>query len=142
MWDLSKKIVGERMNAFDTLGHFKEVIEGTKVTLTPFSEIFYPEGWKELIEDFVTSISEINSTINKITQGYGFLDITFSTKQLSNEARIWRAISDCRKNSYLVCHVCGSSVSNRNSKGCYQLCSDCHNSAGTKGLTGTWLDRY
>lgn len=142
MWDSSEEKLVARPDTFKSLDHFKELCIGTKIILSPNSDIYYPEGWKGLIEDFVESTSTINCTIRKINQDYGYLDISFITKQLSNEAKIWRALSECRKSTYIVCHLCGSTVHSRTVRGCLQLCRSCQKTARSEGFTGTWLDRY
>lgn len=142
MWDSSEQSTSVSEDGFDSLAHFHDICKNTKIRISPFCEALYPAGWQELMDNFVVSISSMHCTIQKITLVYDYLEIVFTTRRLSDEARIWRAINECRKNTYIVCHVCGSSTMFRKSAGCHQFCIHCSKSAGTRGTTGTWLDKY
>lgn len=129
-------------SAFDPHQHFVGICKKTKVSISPYSEIVYPSGWQGLMEKFVRSIALMSCTIETITQEYGYLDMRFTAKTLANEAKVLRNISQYRRLSHETCLVCGGYTSYRPEAGWRQVCKTCLKTAGRKGLTGTWLDKY
>lgn len=129
-------------NDFDCHQHLENICKKTKITVAPYADIAYPIGWQGLMEKFIDSMASISCTIERVTQEYGYFDMQLMTRTLANEARILSKMSNYRRQFQETCHRCGGSTFCRPEAGWRQTCKTCMKTAGQKGLTGTWLDKF
>lgn len=132
-----------KCNDFDPNLFVRNLCENKKIIISDYCEICFMEGWKEIVEEVITKISNFSIVITQISDAHAQLDISFNVMNKTKELIVWRAIENTRQKSRLLCASCGESTYEFRKKKKYEtLCKTCIKNSSNKEVTGTWLDKY
>jgi predicted RNA-binding Zn-ribbon protein involved in translation (DUF1610 family) len=128
---------------FDPDTYVRKLCENTKLEMHSYLKSDFPQGWKNIIRDFIDSIKNYPVSIIRIHDAFSVLDVRFEVQKPTKEVYVWRAINKARMDSAITCALCGSEIRSRRSRKVSDIyCEECNKNAGRLGKTQTWLDKY
>lgn len=129
-------------NDFDPGLFVRTLCMNKKIIISDYCEINFMEGWKDLVEELITKISNYSINISQISDAHSQLDISFNVINNTKELFVWRAIEVARRKSRSLCALCGENTYELRQKKTGMLCKACAKNSSKRDGTGTWLDKY